>query len=400
MDTDSKGKPAQGLRLLVVLAVLLGFASISTDLFLPALPTMQAALKTTEGTLQFTRSAYLLGFGFGQLFWGPLSDRLGRRGPLALGVLVFSIGSAGCALSTDAYQIIGWRVVQALGASAGVALARAMVRDLYDRDAAARVLSTLMTAMAIAPLLGPTIGAQILALWSWQFIFWTLVAIGAVTFAAVFTLPESLPSQQRAGESPLRTIMGYGELLKNGRLMGYAAAIGFYYAAVFANIAGGSFAYISYHGVSPQTFGLIFASGVFGLMGANIVNARLVSKIGSDRMLLVGAGGATIFGLALMAVAMTDFAGVTGLVVTQFLFSSMNGLILANGVASALSAVQSRAGAASAVVGAIQYGSGMVGSSVAGLLANGTPLPMALVMAFGGVGCLAATVLTIGSRST
>jgi len=152
-----------GFRLLVVLAVLLGFASISTDLFLPALPTMQVALATREGTLQFAISGYLLGFGFGQLFWGPVSDRFGRRVPVTAGVVVFVIGSAGCALATDGGQLIGWRVLQALGASAGVALARAMVRDLYDRDRAAQVLSTLMTVMAIAPLLGPSIGAQILA---------------------------------------------------------------------------------------------------------------------------------------------------------------------------------------------------------------------------------------------
>src|SRR5262249_49772872 len=123
----------QSLWFLAVLSVLLGFASISTDLYLPALPTMAAALDASEGTLPLTISGYLLGSAFGQLFWGPLSDRYGRRVPVALGVLVFVVGSAGCALSTDGWQIIAWRVVQALGASAGVALARAMVRDLYER---------------------------------------------------------------------------------------------------------------------------------------------------------------------------------------------------------------------------------------------------------------------------
>lgn len=375
-------------RLLFVLAALLGFASISTDLFLPALPTMQLSLQASEGMLQYAISGYLLGFGFGQLFWGPVSDRFGRRGPIAIGVLIFAIGSAGCALSTDATQIIGWRVIQALGASAGVALARAMVRDLYDRDAAAKVLSTLMTVMAIAPLLGPSIGAQILLFASWQAIFWTLVAIGLATFVAVLTLPESLPRERREGGSIWSSFSSYGAMLANRQLMFISAAIGFFYVGVFANIAAAPFAYISYHGLSPQAYGLVFASGVFGLMAANIVNARVVAKVGSQRMLLIGVAGAAVFGIALALVTLTDFGGIAGLIAAQFLFSSMNGLILANGVAVALSSVATRTGAAAAVVGAIQYGGGMVGSALVGTFANGTPAPMGIVIAIAGCGSL------------
>jgi DHA1 family bicyclomycin/chloramphenicol resistance-like MFS transporter len=379
--------------LLFILAVLLGFASISTDLFLPALPTMRAALGASEGTLQFAISGYLLGFGFGQLFWGPASDRFGRRGPVALGIVVFTIGSAGCALSADGWQLIGWRVVQALGASAGVALARAMVRDLYERDRAAKVLSTLMTVMAVAPLLGPSVGAQILAAASWQAIFWTLVAIGGVTAIAILTIPETLPPEKRRADTGWQAMAGYGSVLRNRVLLGYATAVGFFYVGVFANIAGGAFAYISYHGLSPQLYGLVFSSGVLGLMATNFLNSRLVTRFGSDRMLLAGALGAAVFGIALALVTITGLGGVAGLIVTQFLFTAMNGLILANAVAGALSSVKQRAGAASAVVGAIQYGSGMVGSALVGLFANGTPVPMGIVMGLAGTGCLVCVVL-------
>ena len=379
--------------MLFILAVLLGFASISTDLFLPALPTMRAALGASEGTLQFAISGYLLGFGFGQLFWGPVSDRFGRRGPVALGIAVFTIGSAGCALSADGWQLIGWRVVQALGASAGVALARAMVRDLYERDRAAKVLSTLMTVMAVAPLLGPSVGAQILAVASWQAIFWTLVVIGGVTAIAILTIPETLPPEKRRADTGWQAMAGYGSVLRNRVLLGYATAVGFFYVGVFANIAGGAFAYISYHGLSPQLYGLVFSSGVLGLMATNFLNSRLVTRFGSDRMLLAGALCAAVFGIALALVTITGLGGVAGLIVTQFLFTAMNGLILANAVAGALASVQQRAGAASAVVGAIQYGSGMVGSALVGLFANGTPVPMGVVMALGGTGCLLCVVL-------
>jgi DHA1 family bicyclomycin/chloramphenicol resistance-like MFS transporter len=372
--------------MLVVLAVLLGFASISTDLFLPALPTMQTELGAREGALHFVISAYLLGFAFGQLGWGPISDRYGRRGPIAVGVLVFVLGSAGCALSTSAGEIIGWRVVQALGASAGVALARAMIRDLYDRDEAARTLSTLMTVMAVAPLLGPLVGAQILEIASWQAIFWTLVAIGLATFAAVMTLPESLSTEKREHGSVLTAISGYGEILTITRLLAYAAVIGFFYAAIFASVAGTPFVLIEYFGESPQTYSLIFSAGIIGLMGANTLNARFVNRVGSDQMLRLGALGAAVFGLALLVTSLADMGGVVAFVVLQFLFTAMNGLILANGVAGALASVDTRAGSASAVVGAVQYGSGMLGSATVGLLADGTPTPMVLVMAIGGIG--------------
>jgi DHA1 family bicyclomycin/chloramphenicol resistance-like MFS transporter len=394
MDRGSSPTPATDLRvnhgpwILITLAVLLGFASISTDLFLPALPTMSRALRASEGSLQFAISGYLLGFGFGQLFWGPVSDRFGRRLPVAVGVAVFVIGSAGCALSTEAWQIIAWRVVQALGASAGVALARAMVRDLYSRDQAAKVLSTLMTVMAVAPLIGPSIGAQILAALSWQAIFWSLVAIGAATLAAVLCLPETLARANRVTTPTWSAFGDYAPLLRNPTLVGYAAAVGFYYAGVFANIAGGPFAYIAYLRLTPEQYGLVFASGVFGLMGANIVNARLVARFGSDRMLLFGAVGAAVFGVALAVVTITNLGGFYGLFPVQFLFTAMNGLILANAVAGGLSSVHTNAGAASAVLGAIQYGSGMIGSAAVGALANGTPVPMGCVMALGGLGCL------------
>ena len=151
-----------------------------------------------------------------------------------------------------------------------------------------------------------------------------------------------------------QAVGGYSSVLRNRVLVGYAAAVGFFYVGVFANIAGGAFAYIAYHGLSPELYGLVFSSGVLGLMAANFANARLVIRLGSDRMLFAGALGAAVFGTALAIVTITGLGGVAGLIATQFLFTAMNGLILANAVAGALSSVQQRAGAASAVVGAIQ----------------------------------------------
>jgi len=385
-------KPS-GLWLMIVLGTLLAFASISTDLYLPAMPSMSAALGTTQGSLQYTVSGYLIGFSIGQLFWGPIGDRYGRRLPVAIGLVLFMVGCAGCALSTDIVQLISWRILQAVGACASVVLGRAMVRDLYTRDRAAGVLSTLMTIMAIAPLLGPSIGGLILKLGSWQAIFWTLVGIGLVTTAALFTLPETLPVQRRNVEPLKIAFTAYGSLITDVRLLGYAGTLGFFYFGVFANISSSSFAYIDYHHLSPQLFGLVFAAGTVGLMATNFINSRLVTRFGSDRILKLGAAGAAIAGVMLAFVTATDSGGVVAMAVSLCLFIAMNGFISANAISGALADFPMRAGTVSALMGAIQYGSGVLGSAVAGTFADGTPWPMGWVIAIGGVGSLVCSML-------
>lgn len=379
-------KPVPRFWLLSILAVLLGFASISTDLYLPALPAMGAAMGADQGTLELTISGYLLGFSIGQLFWGPLSDRFGRRVPLLAGLALFVAGSAGCALAIDPWTMVGWRLVQAVGASAGVVLARAMVRDLYDRNQSARVLSTLMTVMAIAPLVGPTVGGQILALSSWQAIFWTLVVIGSATSLAVLSLPETLAKVARHAGTPWETVAGYIPLLRNRPYLGHVGVGAFFYAGIFAYVAGTPFAYITYYGLAPELYGLLFAASTIGLMIANVVNARLVTRLGSDRMLLIGTCAATLFGLATALVSATGWGGLFGLAATLVLFISMNGLILANSIAGALSSTEAGSGTASALAGFAQYGGGVVGSAAVSAFANGTPAPMGCVVAVAGLG--------------
>jgi DHA1 family bicyclomycin/chloramphenicol resistance-like MFS transporter len=384
------------LRLLAVLATLMAFASISTDLYLPALPRMSVALGASQSTLELTIAGYLIGFSIGQLLWGPIGDRFGRRGPVAIGLVVFVLGSAGCALSTSAGQLIGWRVVQALGACASVVLARAMVRDLYDRDKGARILSTLMTVMAVAPLVGPSLGGQILQIASWQAISWTLVGIGVVTLAALFTVPETLPPARRNREPLASAFAAYASLIGNRQLLGYAGAIGFFYSGIFAYVAGSPFAYIGFHHLSPQLYGVLFALGTVGLMAANLINSRLVARLGSDRLLLIGTIGAALAGGVVALVSGTGWGGLAGLATALCLYVAMNGFIIANAISGALAGFPMRAGAVSALLGAIQYGSGVIGSATAGAFADGTPWPMGWVIALSGIGSLVSLLVAGG----
>ncbi|WP_162070224.1 multidrug effflux MFS transporter [Burkholderia sp. THE68] len=392
---------AHHLRTLVILSLLMAFASISTDLYLPALPGMAESLHADAGTLEYTISGYLVGFSLGQLVWGPIGDRFGRKLPISAGLLLFVLGSAGCALSTDAHTMIMWPAFQAVGACASVVLARAMVRDLYTGVRSAQMMSTLITVMAIAPLIGPSVGGVILHLACWRAIFWTLVGVDLFTLLALTVLPETLPRERRNHEPLRQAFVAYGTLLRSWRLLGYAGAGGFFYGGIYAYIAGTPFAFITYHHVSPQGYGLLFAAGIVGIMVTNQLNARYVRHWGSDNIMRAGAVAAALSGVAVALTSLTDFGGVAGLVAPLFVFVSLNGFIVANSIAGAMGIFPTRTGAVSALIGSIQYGTGIAGSAVVGALANGSPFPMGLVIALMGIGsAVSALVLKTLQRSS
>jgi DHA1 family bicyclomycin/chloramphenicol resistance-like MFS transporter len=373
------------LRMLVVLSALMGFGNIATDMYLPALPAMAQALQAAPGQMEFTISGYLVGFSLGQLLWGPLGDRLGRKRPVAAGLALFVLATIGCALSTSAIQLMVWRIVQAFGASVGPVLSRAMVRDLYARDRAAQMLSTLITIMAVAPLAAPILGGQILVLWSWRGIFWLIAASGLAGLLSVRTIPETLPPSRR-DPTPLRdAVAGYVALLREKRLVGYALAGGFYYAGIFAYIAGTPFAYIEFYRVDPRLYGLLFGLAIVVIIAANLMNARFVRRFGADRILRSATLVLAIGGCLVMLTARTGWGGLAGLVAALLLYTSMSGFIVANSVAGALAAFPRQAGAASALVGATHYLMGMVSAGMVGAFADGTPWPMGWIIGAGGI---------------
>lgn len=389
----SRTADSPGWYVLSVLSLLMGFASISTDLYLPAMPAMSRSLGAGQGMIEMTVSGYLIGFSLGQLVWGPVSDRYGRRPSIGAGLLLFMIGSTGCAVAGNGVSLICWRIVQALGACAGVALSRAMIRDLYSGNRAAQMLSTLLTVMAVAPLVGPLIGGQIVLFAGWRAIFWLLVSVGLITFIALWTIPETLPASRRSRESVAGAIVGYGKLLGDRRFLAYAGTGGFFYAGMFAYVAGTPFAYIDYYHVPEDRYGLLFGLAVAGIMMVNLLNSRLVMRHGYDRILLHGSLLALLTGTIAAFASGTGWGGLLGLVIPLVLFASTSGLIVANCITGALAYFPDRAGAVSALVGAIQYGSGIIGSVLVGVLADGTPWPMGLVIGVAGVGCLLSALM-------
>lgn len=390
-----EGVPRLGILRFATLGALMAVGAVATDMYLPAMPAMAGALRAAPGRIELTVSAYLIGFSLGQLLWGPMGDRHGRRWPIAIGLALFVAGSAGCALSGTLGGLVGWRVVQALGACAGPVLARAMVRDLYSGERSASVLSTLMTVMAGAPLVAPVLGGQVLAFGSWRGIFWVIAGFGLLALAGLLSLPETLPQSRRNTQGLGAALAGYAVLARSRRLLGFALAGGSFYAGIFAYIAGTPFAYIEYYRVPPQAYGLLFGAAIVGIMGTNLVNARLVTRFGTDRLVRLGTAVAAVAGVAAAADARFGWGGLGGLAALLFIYTAMSGLIVANSVAGALAAHPNKAGTASALLGAMHYGSGVLSAAAVGWLADGTPGPMTWIIAAGGVGSLLSVLLLV-----
>jgi len=377
-QTPGAARNTTGLSFILILSALMAFTSLSTDIYLPAMPVMA---KDLHGDAELTITGFLIGFCIAQLIWGPVSDHFGRRLPLFAGMVLFIVGSVGCALSENIGQIVFWRVFQALGACTGPMLGRAMIRDLFSRTRAAQMLSTLMIIMAIAPIAGPLLGGQMIKITSWHSIFWLLTAIGTLMLISLIWLPETLPEEKREKASLAGAFRNYYTLLSNAQYMRFTLCLTFYYIAAYAFITGSPFVYISYFGVDPQHYGWLFAVNIVGLMAVSVVNRRLVHRYPLETLLKCAVTVAALAALVLALGVRMHTGGVVLIVVTVFIFFSMNGVIAATSAAAALDAVPNVAGSASALMGSLQYGSGIISSLLLALAGDGTPWTMAWIIA-------------------
>ncbi|WP_269975613.1 multidrug effflux MFS transporter [Dickeya lacustris] len=374
--THSSTVKTTGLLFIMILSALMAFTSLSTDIYLPAMPVMA---KDLRGNAELTITGFLLGFCLAQLIWGPISDHLGSL-PLMIGMVLFIVGSAGCALSNNINQIIFWRVFQALGACTGPMLARAMIRDLFSRTRAAQMLSTLTVVMAIAPIIGPLLGGQMIKFTSWHAIFWLLTAIGVFMLLSLYWLPETLPVERRVKASFAGAFQTYYRLLGNAAFMKVTLCLTFYYMALYAFIVGSPFVYITHFHVAAQHYGWLFAVNILGVMGLSTVNRHLVQRYSLEvllkRALLVAAAAALVLAFA----TKLNLGGITLIIITVFVMFSMNGIVAATATAAALDAAPDSAGSASALIGSLQYGSGIISSLLLAMFNDGTAWTMGWII--------------------
>jgi DHA1 family bicyclomycin/chloramphenicol resistance-like MFS transporter len=370
------------LERIVILGAMISMAPMGTDIYLAALPALQGVFGAGAGQVQLTLSTFFLGFALGQAVYGPISDRFGRRPPLFWGLGLFAVASVGCAYASTVEALAGLRFLQALGACAGMVIARAMVRDLFDVRDAVRVFSTLMLVVGLAPILAPLMGGYLLVWFGWRSIFLLLAAFGAAVVAVAWLrLGETHPPGPAGSLSPRAVARTYLLLLKDARFMGYALSGGVTIAGMFAYIAGSPFVFIELYGVKPENFGVIFGLNAFGFVAGAQVNGRMMRGaephdiLGLALLVQVGAG------IALVVAAMTGWGGWLGVWAPLFVYLSGLGFIMPNATALAMAPHGERAGAASALLGVMQFGLASLAASAMGVIQTASALPMALLVA-------------------
>jgi len=366
--------------LVLLLGALTGAAPLSIGLTLPALPAMTADLHATTGQVQSTVSAFLLGMGVGQLFYGPAADRLGRRGPLFVGTAIYMIASIACLLATTPDMLIGMRFVQAFGGCAGGVISRAIVRDQFNHTETARMLSLMALITGVGPILAPMLGSLLLALGGWRTQFVVMAAFGLLMLVlSVLRLKESRTEETIAHSRTEGPLGAYLALLRERRLMGYALAGALNGAALFTYIASSPDLLINIYKISPSQFGWVFGINGVGLLVSNQANRVLLRRHGPDKILRTSSLIAVGFAVLLVGAAMTGWGERWSVLSLLFALQASFGFMQGNTMAGALSVDPRRAGSASALMGFASFAAGGIASAVAGLLHDGTARPMALV---------------------
>jgi MFS transporter, DHA1 family, multidrug resistance protein len=371
---------ASGLRLFLVLGGMSALGPASMDIYLPGLPTVSRDLGIGPSTASLTVTTFLVGMGAGQAIMGPASDVHGRRRPLFFGIAVYLLAAVACAIAPSAAVLISARFAQGMGASVGLVIARAIVRDLYSGSRAARYFSQLVLVIGLAPAIAPVVGGQLLRVTSWRGVFFAVFCFGIVIAAvAFFLLPETLSPERRSRGGLGSTLRVYGHLLRDRAFLGYGITLGIGTGVVIAYIAGSPFLVEDVHGGSPQLFSLIFGLNAVGLILASQVNAELVGRIDARRLLvyaIVVVLGAAGFFLATTLMKLSLWAILPWL----FVIMSMWGVVPANLIALALNDHAEVAGSASAILGVFQYGVGGVVAPLVGIGGRTSGTPMAVLI--------------------
>jgi len=372
---------------------------LSIDMYLPAFPEIARRLGTSASQVQLTLTACVAGLALGQLVIGPLSDRFGRRLPLLAALGTYAVAALLCALAPTVAVLMALRFVQGLAGAGGMVIVSAVVRDLYSGAAAARLFSSLMLVVGLAPILAPLVGAQVLGVTSWRGIFLVLAVLSGLIAALVaLGLRETLPPERRSDQGLGRTLQTMRALLRDRWFVGHALAGALGFGALFAYVAGSSFVLQGIYGVSPQLYSVLFAMNGLGLIAASQVNARLVDRFGPARLLHAGLVAIAAASGTLLAVALTGGLGVGAVLAPMFVVVSSLSFVLPNSIALALADHAAVAGTASALLGASQF---LMGALVAPLVGAGgttSAVPMAAIMTLVALAALVTRHVAAGAR--
>jgi DHA1 family bicyclomycin/chloramphenicol resistance-like MFS transporter len=361
----------------------------STDLYLPAMPTVAADLSASSSGIALTVTTFLVGLAFGQLLAGPLSDVYGRRRPLLVGLTAFTVASLACALTPSAGVLIVLRLIQGLAGASGMAIANVVVTDYSRGRQAARLLSRLALVSGLAPIVAPLVGAGLLRVTSWRGIFVVLAGLGILTFSAVaLGLRESLPRARRQARGAARPLRAMGMLSRDPRFMGLSTTSALAFVAFFAYLAASSFVYQDLYGASPLLFGLLFAVNAFGMLAVNELNHRLLARFTPQRLLGLGLAIGSLSGLAVLLVTLVGGLGIVALAVPLFVLVASLGFVFPDSTALALSLHPDVAGSASAYFGTFRLGLGALATPLVGIGGAVSGLPMAIVIAASSVAAL------------
>ncbi len=370
------------IYLILVLGLLTAIGPFSIDMYLPAFPDIAKGLNTSVSQVMLSLSSFFIGISAGQLLYGPLLERYGRKKPLYAGLCAYLLASLGCALAASVQALIILRLLQALGGCVGMVAARAMVGDLFEVKENARIFSTLMLVVAVSPIIAPTLGGYVTAVLGWRYVFAILIMIALVIMAGVFfLLPETKEPNPHFSLKPKPILNNFWGVIRHPQFATYALTGAVSNAGLYAYISGSPYVFMEIFHVSEKQYGWIFALIAMGLIGASQVNSVLLKNYSNEQIIKVALRCQGVIGILLAAISLLGWSELFLIIFLIFLFLSCQGFIFPNASALSLAPFGHNAGSASALLGAIQMSIGACASAVVSLLHNHTPLPMTGVMA-------------------
>lgn len=385
------------LRLVLILGLLSAIGPFAIDMYLPALPQIGASLGAEVGAVQASLTAFFLSIGVGQLLYGPVSDMVGRKPPLYFGLTVFAIASVGCALAPNIEILVAFRFMQGLGAAAGMAVPRAVVRDLHTGHAAARMMSLLMLVFSVSPILAPLAGSGVIAAAGWRAVFWVVAAAALLGLIATWRgVEETRTAEARLDSSLGGALKAYLSLLRDWHYLGLVFIGGCAMAGFFVYLAGSPFVLINYYGLSSTQYSMAFAFNAIAFIGASQLTGRLGQRFGLVNVVKAAASASGFTMAALLAYYLMGGEQLAVLIVLYFIASAFMGLVIPTTSVLALEEHGEIAGTASALLGTLQMLSGAAAMQIVGHFSNGEPLPMVVGMAAGALVGVALTWITLG----